>query len=95
MAAEEAHTMHEANRRLDALVHAVGWVVLIALGWVMAAWAIYLGRITGRLHFLPDAWWPSPPVHLIFIGIAKLMVVALVITWIAMLLYRRHLRRLG
>lgn len=87
--------MQDTDRRLDALVHAVGWVVLIALGWVMAAWVIYLGRVTGRLRFLPAAWWPSPPVHLIFIGIAKLMVVALVITWIAMLLYRRHLRRLG
>ena len=87
--------MQDANRRLDALVHAVGWVVLIALGWVMAAWAIYLGRVTGRLRFLPDAWWPSPPVHLIFIGIFKLMVVALLMAWIAMLLYRRHLRRLG
>jgi len=87
--------MQEANRRLDALVYAVGWVVLIGLAWVTAAWAMYLGRITGRLHVLPDAWWPSPQVHLIFIGVAKLMVVALLMAWIAMLLYRRHLRRVG
>jgi hypothetical protein len=87
--------MHEANRRLDALVYAVGWVVLIGFLWLMGAWAVYIGRITGRLRLLPDAWWPSPQVHLIFIGVAKLMVLALLTAWIAMLLYRRYLRRMG
>jgi len=87
--------MHEASRRLDALVYAVGWVVLIGFLWLMGAWAVYLGRITGTLRLLPDAWWPSPPVHLIFIGVAKLMMLALLMAWVAMLLYRRYLRRLG
>ena len=85
--------MQDSDRRLDALVYSLGWVVLIALAWLMAAWGIYLGRITGRFQFLPDEWWPPPQVHLIFIGVAKLMLVGLIAAWIAMVLYRRRLRR--
>jgi hypothetical protein len=85
--------MNEADRRLDALVYSLGWVVLIAWAWLMAGWVIYLCRVTGRLRFFPDAWWPSPQVHLIFIGVAKLMLVGLIAAWIALLLYRRRLRR--
>lgn len=85
--------MQEGDRRLDALVYSLGWTVLIAWVWLMAAWVIYLGRIGGWLRFLPDWWWPSPELHLIFIGIAKLMLVGLIGAWIAVLLYRRRLRR--
>jgi hypothetical protein len=87
--------MPEGDRRLDALVYAIGWVVLIGLVWVTAAWVVYLGRIGGRLPFVPDAWWPSPRLHLLFIGVAKLMALALLMAWLVMLLYRRYLRRLG
>ena len=85
--------MPDPDRRLDALVYSLGWVVLIAWVWLMAAWVIYLGRIGGRLRFLPDYWWPAPELHLIFIGVAKLMLVGLIAAWIAVLLYRRRLRR--
>ncbi len=84
--------MQEADRRLDALVYSLGWVALIAWVWLMAGWVIYVCRVAGSLRFLPDAWWPSPQVHLIFIGVAKLMLVGLIAAWIAVLLYRRRLR---
>ena len=64
--------MQDANRRLDALVFTLGWVVLIWWAWLMAGWAAYLVRTAGRLRFIPAAWWPSPEVHLIFIAVAKL-----------------------
>jgi len=85
--------MQESDKRLDALAYSLGWVVLISWAWLMGAWVIYLGRITGRFRFLPDAWWPSPELHLIFIGAAKLMLVGLIMAWVAVLLYRRRLRR--
>jgi len=85
--------MQDANRRLDALAYSLGWVVLIMWVWLMAAWVVYLARIAGRLRFIPDAWWPSPEAHLIFIGAAKLMWLGLVAAWVAVLLYRRRLRR--
>jgi len=85
--------MHENDRRLDALVYSLGWVVLIAWVWLMAGWMMYLGWMAGRLRFIPDAWWPSPEPYWIFIGAAKLMVFALLMAWLAVLLYRRCLRR--
>jgi hypothetical protein len=84
--------MQDATRRLDALVFSLGWVVLIASAWLMAAWAAYMGRVTGRLRFIPAAWWASPEVHLIFIAVAKLMLTGLLMTWIGVVLYRRRLR---
>ena len=84
--------MQDANRRLDALVFSLGWVVLIASAWLMAAWAAYMGWVAGRLRFIPVAWWPSPEVHLIFIAVAKLMLTGLLMTWIGVVLYRRRLR---
>ena len=85
--------MQEADRKLDALVYSLGWVALITWVWVLAAWVVYLGRIAGGFRFVPDAWWPSPELHLIFIGAAKLMLVGLIMAWIAVLLYRRRLRQ--
>jgi hypothetical protein len=85
--------MQEADRRLDALVYSLGWVVLIAWLWLMAAWVAYLARTTGSFRFMPSAWWPSPEVHLVFIGVAKLMLTCLFMAWIGVLLYRRRLRR--
>lgn len=85
--------MQETDRRLDALVYALGWTALISWVWLMAAWVIYLGRAGEWFSFLPDWWWPAPEVHLIFIGVAKLMLVGLIAAWIAVLLYRRRLRR--
>lgn len=85
--------MQDSDRRLDALVYSLGWVVLIFWVWLMGGWVIYLGRITGSFRFFPDEWWPPPQLHLIFIGIAKLMLVGLIAAWIAVLLYRRRLRR--
>ena len=85
--------MQEPDRKLDALVYSLGWVALITWVCLMAAWVIYLGRISGRFRLLPDAWWPSPELHLIFIGAAKLMVVGLTMAWIAVLLCRRRLRQ--
>jgi hypothetical protein len=63
--------------------------VLIGWAWLMAGWAAYLARVAGRLGFVPQAWWPSPEVHLIFIGVAKLMLTGLFMTWIRLILYRR------
>jgi hypothetical protein len=85
--------MGDADRRLDALAYSLGWLVLIAWLWLMAAWTTYLGRLTGRWSPLPVAWWPSAGFHLAFIAVAKLMVTALTMTWIGVLLYRRRLRR--
>ncbi len=85
--------MQESDRRLDALAYALGWLVLIYWVWLMAGWAAYLGRMAGKLRFLPDTWWPTPEVHLIFIGVAKLMALGLAMAWIGVLLYRRRLRR--
>jgi hypothetical protein len=65
------------------------------MGWVIIAYAMFLGRISGKCWPFPDAWFPSLPVHLIFIGIAKLIAVCLVLAWIAVLLYRRRLRALS
>jgi len=84
--------MQDANRRLDALVFSLGWVVLLASAWLMAAWAAYISRAAGRLRFIPDAWWPSPEVHLILIAVAKLMLTGVFMTWIGTVLYRRRLR---
>jgi len=85
--------MGDADRRLDALAYSLGWVVLIAWLWLMAAWATYLGRLTGKWTLVPEAWWPSAGLHLAFIAVGKLMVTALTMTWIGVLLYRRRLRR--
>jgi hypothetical protein len=85
--------MQQGDRRLDALTYSLGWVALIASVWLLAGWVAYLARITGKLRFIPDAWWPSPEVHLIFIGAAKLMVMGLIMAWLALLLYRGRLRR--
>jgi hypothetical protein len=84
--------MQESDRRLNALAYALGWMTLIAWAWLMAAWVAYLGRMAGGFRFLPDTWWPAPEVHLIFIGVAKLMVFGLAMAWIGVLLYRRRLR---
>ena len=85
--------MQETDRGIDALAYALGWLVLIAWGWLTAVWVVYLGWIAGSLGFVPDAWWPSPELYWIFIGVGKLMVVGLAMAWIAVLLYRRRLRR--
>lgn len=85
--------MQDSDRRLDALAYSLGWTVLIAVAWLTSAWLFYLGRITGAFRLLPDAWWPSPQLHLIFIGAAKLMLLALITGWVAVLLYRHRLRR--
>jgi hypothetical protein len=85
--------MQEDDHRLAALAYSLGWVALIAWLWLMAGWVIYLARIAGRLPLFPDAWWPSPEVHLIFLGAAKLMVVSLIMAWLAVVLYHRRLRR--
>ena len=85
--------MQEGERRLDALAYSLGWTALIGAAWLTLAWIIYLGRLTHRLRLLPDDWWPSPELHLIFLGAAKLMLVGLIAAWIAVLLYRRRLRR--
>ena len=84
--------MQDANRRLDALIFSLGWVVLIGYAWLMAGWAAYMARMAGRLRLIPDAWWPSLEIHLIFIGVAKLMLMGLFMTWIGLILYRRRLR---
>jgi hypothetical protein len=85
--------VQDPDRRLDALVYSLDWVVFMGFVWLMAAWAIYLGRITGGLRLLPDEWWPPPQLHLIFLGVAKLMLVGLIAAWIALPLYRRRVRR--
>jgi len=84
--------MQDTDRKLSALAYALGWTAIIMLVWVMAGYVLFLGRVTGRFWPVPDAWFPSPEVHLIFIGVAKLLAVCLVLAWIAVLLYRRRLR---
>jgi hypothetical protein len=84
--------MQDTDRRLDALVYSLGWVVLIWWAWLMAGWTAYVARMAGRLPFIPHAWWPSPEVHLILIAVAKLMLVGLLMAWIGVVLYRRRLR---
>jgi len=86
--------MEETERKLTALAYALGWTGAIMMGWVIVGYAAYLGRITGHFWPVPDAWFPTPEVHLIFIGVAKLIAVCLVLAWIAVLLYRRRLRAL-
>jgi hypothetical protein len=85
--------MNESGRKLDALAYALGWLVLISWVWLLAGWAAYLGRLAGKLRFPPEAWLPTPGVHLIFIGVAKLMIIGLTMAWLGVLLYRKHLRR--
>jgi hypothetical protein len=85
--------MPETDRKLDAKIHALGWVTLIFWLWVVLGWIGYLGLIGGWLSFLPADWWPSTEVVLIFIGVAKLMGAILFLAWLGLVLYRRHLRR--
>jgi len=85
--------MQDADKRLDALAYALGWVVVITVVWLTAAWGVYIARVAGAFSFVPREWLPSPEVHLIFIVVAKLMLVGLITAWIAVLLYRRRLRR--
>ena len=87
--------MQDTDRKLSALAYALGWTAVIMLGWVTVAYVMYLGRITGRFWPLPDAWFPSPAVHLIFIGIAKLIAICMVLAWLVVLLYRNRLRSIG
>jgi len=84
--------MQETERRLNALAYALGWVVLIAWLWLMAAWLCYLGWLAGWLRFVPDEGL-SPELYMGFICAGKLMMFALAMGWIAVLLYRRRLRR--
>ena len=85
--------MSDSDRKLDALVYSLGWVVLILWGWLAVAWLAYVGWMRGGLRFVPHEWWPSPQVSMIFFAIGKLMVVGLAAAWIGVLLYRRRLRR--
>ena len=85
--------MHDPDHRLNALAYALGWLTVIGFIWVTVAWVVYLARLAGRMSFLPDNWLPTPEVHLIFIGAAKLMVIAVAMAWFGVLLYRRRLRR--
>jgi len=85
--------MQDSDRKLTALAYALGWTAVILLVWVLAGYALFLVRVTGRFRLFPDVWMPSPEVYLIFIGIAKLLAVGLILAWIAVLLYRRRLRR--
>ena len=84
--------MEDTDRKLTALAYALGWTAVIMLAWVTVGYALYLGRITGHFWPVPDGWFPTPEVHLIFIGVAKLIGVCLLLAWIAVLLYRRCLR---
>ena len=84
--------MQDTDHKLTALAYALGWTAAIMMGWVTVAYVMFLGRISGRCWPFPDGWFPSPAVHLIFIGVAKLMALGLVMAWIAVLLYRRRLR---
>jgi len=85
--------MENLDRRLDALAYSLGWVMVLTWAWVMAAWGEYLAWLAGWFRFLPDAWWPSREVHLIFIGVAKLAAVGLLMWWVGVVLYRCRLRR--
>lgn len=85
--------MQETERKLSALAYALGWTAAIVLAWVILAYALYLARVSGCWP-LPAAWFPAPEVHLIFIGVAKLMGLAFAMGWIAVLLYRRRYRAL-
>ncbi len=85
--------MEELERRINALAHALGWLALIGAAWVTVGWLAYLARMAGRLDFLPETWLPTPEVHLIFIGVFKLMVIGVIMAWFGVLLYRRRLRR--
>lgn len=85
--------MHESEHRLNALAYALGWLTLIGFAWVTVAWLSYLARLAGHLSFLPEHWLPTPEVHLIFIGLAKLMIIAVAMAWLGVVLYRRRLRR--
>jgi len=83
-----------SDRRLDALIYAVGWVVLISFVYVTAGWLLYRAEVTRTLELLPYARQYSD-IYVLLLGIAKLMAVALLMAWLAMLLYRRYLRRMG
>lgn len=85
--------MQESERKLDALAYALGWLTLIGFAWVTVGWLAYLARLAGRLDFLPAGWYPTPEVHLFFLGVFKLMVIAVFMAWVGVLLYRRRLRR--
>ena len=85
--------MEEREHRLNALAYALGWLALIGIVWVTVGWLAYLARMAGWLSFLPETWLPTPEVHLIFLGVFKLMVVVLIMTWTGVVLYRRKMRR--
>jgi len=85
--------MEKLEHRLNALAYALGWLALIGVAWVTVGGCVYLARMAGRLTFLPETWLPTPEVHLIFLGVAKLMIFALVMAWLGVVLYRRRLRR--
>ncbi len=71
----------------------LGWLVVIDWAGLMAGRAASAVRMAGRFPFLPDTWWPGPEVHLVFIWMAKLMVLGLTMAWTGVLLYRHRLRR--
>ncbi len=83
--------MQETDRKLVALAYAFGWLAVIMLAVVLVAYAMFLGRVTGRFWPIPDNWFPTPQVHLIFIGIAKLIAICLILAWLGVRLYRRRL----
>ncbi len=85
--------MHDSDRKLDALVYALGWLTIISYLWLVVGWLAYMARLAGKLTFIPDTWWPTPEVHLLFLAVAKLMVFGLFLSWLGVVLYRRRLRR--
>jgi len=85
--------MEKLEHRLNALAYALGWLALIGVAWVTVGWLAYLARLAGWLSSLPETWLPTPEVHLIFLGVFKLMVIVLIMAWLGVVLYRRRLRR--